>query len=162
MPNDGEDNTEVPTTLDPQITEGPTRCSNDIITDKGTADKTQDATPSRLEDDVPCTGTGNKTLMQESFGSDDESIVNSTPITRGLLSCQEKGKPDRDIGTTSCRIPPQGYTLDSDEQRVLEEMHESLGNQRVSKTGLAFSPPWIVEKTSVKKSETTGPKHTQR
>lgn len=55
--------------------------------------------------------------------------------------------PELDIGSpTETKSIPVNTKLHSDEQRVLNEMYQILGNEPVSRSKLEFVPQWIITK----------------
>lgn len=90
--------------------------------------------------------TDRDTLMYDVFGSDGEKEDEILPIKRTLIASDTPGSPKRDVGPAMHGEPSDGYSLTSDEQKILEEMHSVLGNAQVTRKKLGFAPPWIVEK----------------
>lgn len=63
-----------------------------------------------------------------------------------LLSKLILGNQERDIGqTTTSNTTLSKYTLKTDAQRVLKDVHDAIGNEQVTIKKLEFAPSWLTE-----------------
>lgn len=66
---------------------------------------------------------------------------NGTTVTE---SHQPPG-PEKDIGETKVTAPPGlPFSLESDEQQVLQQIYATLGDKPISESVLGFAPRWIL------------------
>lgn len=83
-------------------------------------------------------------IIFEVFGpetSEDDNAVQSS--TRSLFFANTAvGDPSRDIGQMTAQGPQENeVSLHSGEQKVLKQIHDVLGNTRVTHRKLDFAPP---------------------
>lgn len=131
--------------------------SMDDIQDNEPPGPTLEPVPTQEETERPSTLANTDTLVHDIFGSedgDDEQItkrtVTGTKTVQSMFTTPMTGSPEEDIGTSTPKDPPEGYTLTSDEQTVLKGIHDILGNEQVNKSKIGFAPPWVIEKAMKK------------
>lgn len=86
-------------------------------------------------------------MLYDIFGSDNEDEYFADSTRQRMLSGNGIGDPESDIGVEIQNEPDNGYTLESDEQKLLEGMNRVIGIEQVTKRRLGLAPNLIIEKS---------------
>lgn len=103
---------------------------------------------SAFHEDTPSEG---RSLMGDDDNSDVEKCDTLLPVgvtESSPLTTDHNGNPTNDIGNVSaCKNPEHSKSLQSDGQRVLQEIKDVIGSEQDSQSKLVFAPPWIINKS---------------
>lgn len=88
-------------------------------------------------------------IMMDVFGpeDDDEETTATDTLRKSFFTKAVLGEPEKDIGPTAHQQQiPVKFELQSDEQKVLQEIHKVTGGAQVSRKKMDCAPQWVLDK----------------